>query len=655
MDLKQITTEYVESRRTALMGLAGERNLRMDEMEKLYLLDVWPEDAIEGETRVASPRAWNTVEGFRTLLLTQPPVISVPESEVDQVLQDQADTIEKYLYGAWEQADVMAAADDAEWYANALGLGVLRTLYDSAVAEGDFPIIVQALDPRTVYPRFDTRRRWQANELVHTFERPRREVEDEWGVELEAPGGTMDRQAWLDEDCDYTEYWKAAVVEVEEEIAPEVEEEPLGILGRMARALRTMVRPEPPAEEEAEPETRKVRRLRVIHCVVADGDFVKEPLMMPGYSRIPFFFWAGVRTPLGGADGALSVLFPLAGGAATGDNVSGVLGAENQLLAMELRIVEMFANAAIYTEDTSLTELDWNPGAVNYVRGSVNFLMPPGPHPAVEQLAGKLASLADDASLPPAMRGQYVGDVSGLYLTAITNPVLMKIAMRQRDRERALEDLNALMLALTEEYAPADGWTVYGRDARAGDFETRLRPDEIGGYRRNRVKLSASLPKDEAGLVMGIAALVRDRLMSRRTAIDQIQQVKRLPGQSPEDEMRQILVESIILEEQEPRKALAQQVLAEFSSEMAALVQPPPAPPSPGPGPGGPMPPMGQGQGPMGPPMPPGGPGGPMMGMPPGVVPPGAVPQAVGGQDLASMLQMQEPGNQVMPPRRGGL
>lgn len=668
-DWLEIDPQYVHSRRDALADLHVARNERMDTMEQLYLLDVWEGEAQEGELRVSSPRAWNTVEGFRTLLLTQPPVIDVPASELGRVEQDRADAIEKFLYGCWSRADVMGAADEAEFYANCLGLGVLKVVYDETQPEGELPIVCQALDPRNVYTSWDPRKRLRAMEVAHSWERPRREIEAEWGREL--PGrdeeeATAALDGWLDEEVCYTEYWREVVVEEEEVIEPEEDEEelelqePLGIMGQLAQRVRAVGQrlwpgagseegeeleaesEDEESEEEPEPETRTVRRRRILHCVEVEGAWMKEPTFVPGYDRMPFLFWAGVRTPLRGADRCQSVLFPIAAGAAEGDqDVIGVAGAENMLLAMEMRIVQMFANNAMITNDQDLADagLDYNPGALNYARGEVKPLAPVGTAPGVDKLQAKLNSLADDATLPPAMRGQYVGDVSGLYLSAITNPVMMRIAQRQRDRERAFQDLNALILALTEEYAPTEGWLVYGEDQMGGEFETRLRPSEIGGYRRNRVKLSASLPKDTAGEVMTLSGLVDKKLLSRRTAINEIQQIKRLSGQSAQDEMQMMLIESILFDDDETRRTLAEAALREYDAaladqvaqraEQARTARAEMAKAMEGLGGGG---------------------QGPMQGMPPGVVPPQSVPPAVGQRNPAAMMRMQGEG----PPRPPG-
>jgi len=675
MKPSDITTQFVHSRFEALKNRWGKRNSRMDEMERLYLLDMWEDAPEPDERRISAPVCWNTVESFRTLLLTRPPVISVPASEVKAVETDRADQIEKYLYGAWHQAHVSDALHLAEWHASCLGEGVLRCVYDPETVEGEFPLVVQALDPRTVYAT-PSGRAGQDLEVVHSWERPRREIEAEWGVELSRPSkADVSVEEWLDEEVEFIDYWRVDVERVAEELSADKgeKEEPAGTLARVVAAAKKALGAGAPAEpgvvegmqgtegtqgkkgkekRAAEPTRRTVRRRVVTNCVVVEDKMVKEPVRMPGYERLPFVRYPGIATPLANENGALSVLFAITGGTRKNGAV-GLAAAMNELLAMKQRIIEMFANGAIVTDDETLT-LDFTPGSINYIRKGAqwNFLMPPGPHPAVDQQMGLIERMVQDATVSASMMGRYQGDMSGLMMSAINNPVLMRIAHRQQVRERAYEELNEIALQLTEEYAPAEGWYVWGEDRLGGVFELRLRPADIGGYHRNRVELSASLPKDEAGEVMSLANLVGQKLISRETFLDQLQRIKHLSGQSPQDEMKRILRDQLLFEGP-TAETLAKVVLSEWSEELATamgLGPKPPAPPMPPmPGPPGMMPPGmgpgGPGPGPGMPPGPPGAPGqGPMMGMPPGVVPPQAMPEAVGAggpEALARMMAMQ--------------
>jgi len=628
MKPRDLTPEFVVGRANALKNNWSKRNTRMDTYEDIYDLDVWEGSPEEGERRVASPRAFSIVETARTLLLSQPPVISVPPSEVKRVAIERANKIEKYLYGAWHEMRMMRVLDDGDWYANCLGQGIVRIVYNPMLDDlGEFPLVAQALDPRDVYFSFGSRP-GEILEAVHRFDRPRREINDEWrrnGKDpLEFDGPSSEYEAWLDEAVDYIDYWRVDIVqeEIEEEALAE-EEPPLGVVGRVFRQIRGLFQEEEEGEKKPEPGPSKVWRRKITNCVVADGTWwIKKPVYMPGYEKVPFITWAGISTPRSYESGYLSVLYPVTAGAKIGESdVSGIIGAENQLLSMEIQIVKRYANGAILTDDPDL-EVDWHPGATNIVREGkrVEFLVPPGPHPAISELEAKLQHHAEDSTFPGAIMGRYVGDLSGIAMSMLTNPVLMKVARRQQEREEAFARINEIILSLTEQWSPSNGWLVYGEN-RQGLFEAILPPAEIGGYRRNDVKLSASLPKDVNAELMVRSQMVDKRQLSRRSLLEFYQTVTRAQGISPEDEIALITVEDALLGNDMVRKARAMEILREYDAALAAQMEqeaiqqpPPPAPP----------------QRPL--------PSGPMEGIPPQAVSPYEVPPQMG---LEGMMGMQ--------------
>lgn len=658
-----ITVAFVKSRFTELSEKWSARNTRMDDYEKLYLLDLWAEPAENDERRVTLPTCFNVVEQFRALFLTRHPVISVPPSSIQAVGQEQADLLEKYLYGAWAVAHMMDAASGADWYANCLGEGVIRPVYDANAVESDFPLLIQALDPRNVYA-MPSARPFIDSEVIHALDRTRRDIESEWGQVFTRPSGSdVNVEDWLDQEVSYYDYWRVDI-ETAKPQAKVVAQRPRGVITRFIEFLGSPRELAPrggpggpvpieakPVAEASEPEPKRVRRRVVTNCVVADDTMVKEPKRLIGYDSPPFVRYPGIKTPLDGEDGALSVLFPVTGG----NKVNGAIGvaaAQAEAVSYRQRIVEMYSNSSFVTDDQSLNSVDMAPGAINKIgRGNeLRALVPPGPHPALDAQVQMLSGFVDDATLPPTMRGQYVGDLSGLALSTMTNPVLMKIAHRQLIREEAYQRVNEIILRLTEAYSKS-GWSVWG-NRQDGRFELSITPADIAGYYRNVVKLSASLPKDTSGELMADAQFVRDGLLSRGTFIDKYQQLKGLDNQSVTDMQAQIL-RDMILFTGETAKVLSEAALKDYSVGLAAALEnarmreqqqqmPPGGPP--GMPPGGP------------PGMPPGqvrgapGPGnGPMMGMPPSVVPPNAMTQMVGQggpEQLAAMMAMQ---NQVRP------
>lgn len=631
MDPTQVTVGFVTGRADELKSRWGERNTRMDDMEALYRLDVWEDEAAPDERRVTSPRPYTVVEATRALLFTQRPVIDVPASLVSKVADETASHMEKHLYGCWDRMRLVLAIDEAEFFADCLGMGVLRIVYVPDMPYGDLPIIGNALDPRHVYHSPDPLRPLRSMEVAHYFDRTRREIEAEWGELKGRPAEPEELAEWLDQEVDFIDYWMTTTVERE---AKEEEEEILGPLGKAVKALRGIFkRPEEKAEEgerEGESERNVEQERAVINCVVADGQFVKEPMIVPGYEILPFVWWAGVRTPLKDEDSCLSVLWAIAGGVRGGGS-QGMIATENELFSLKMREVERRARMAAVTNDESLLDLDSSPGAVNYAKEAdykITWVVPPGEGPQTDILMRQVGQRTEDATIPGSMMGQYQGAASGIALSMVTNPVLMRIAARQRDREEALQDVNGIILALTEEYAPDEGWTVWGLDKEGKEMEERLPPGMIAGYRRNRVHLSARLPRDAAGEGLMLSKLVQDKLLSRRSAIERLQMVLSLSGQSPDDELKRILIESILFDDEGTREAMAERALADYDQALAMAAQQAKA----------------MEQGAMGPPGgPPGAGQGPMQGIPPEVVPPQAVPPAIGAVSPERMNRMSGP------------
>jgi len=624
MKPREIKVEYVQDRYRKLKARWAKRNERMDEYVDLYKLDLWREGQGDSEDyRLAVPTAHNTVEMSRALLLTRPPVISVPASDLTSVDQDQAQMRENYLYGVWNLIHFVRSAKLAEFAASCMGMGVLRVVYDPRAMWRKVPLTVQALDPRNVYPN-PTGVAYEDSEVLHAFKRRRGEIEQEWGKLKGRPTEAKELARWRDEKVEYIDYWRVDVEEDTEAEAPEAKAEPLGVVGRLFQAARRQVR------REMGSETQPTRyRQAVTNCVVVDGEFVKKPVRMPGYGMLPFVRYANIETLLEDEDGALSVLFAVAGGNKQ-KGTRGLLAAEAEAVAYEQRLLQTLSAGAWVTDDATLKKIDQRPGAVNLVHGTKTLkpLAQQTVPPQLLQQVSVLQNYISDATYPEAMRGRYVGDISGLALSALTNPVLMKVAAEQTSREWAYERVNELILRLTEQYAPVDGWTVYGERSGAA-FETRLPPAEIRGYYRNGVKLSASLPKDEAGEVMQLSQLVDRGHLSLETMLDRVQQMKGLEIQSPMDEIQRILLGRIITESATTQQ-LAKLILARFSPEMAAAMEQE----APVGGPQGESA-LRQAQGTG---------GGPMQGMPPGVVPPQATPEMVGQGGpggLQAMMAMQ--------------
>jgi hypothetical protein len=170
--------------------------------------------------------------------------------------------------------------------------------------------------------------------------------------------------------------------------------------------------------------------------------------------------------------------------------------------------------------------------------------------PPLTRDAAELMAVAseylDRAGVPKVMQGQYVGAVSGVAMNMLRTPTLMKIAFKQKAIERALIKLNYMYLRMLEKFLRAP-YQVWGRDKSGGLFDTTIDPDAIGGYYQNDVKLSASLPSDDASTVNMLASLNQLGILSVRSVRDVAQQsLHDLVPQSLDDETAQIIAEKAL-------------------------------------------------------------------------------------------------------------
>jgi len=209
MNLSKIDAHYVGERARILCDEFAGRNDRMDRYERMYRMDVYEDTMTPGEWRVSLPMAHNVVERMRALLITRPPTISVPRLSARPADEAKDEQIESYLYAVVHHTNFHKMLSDAEWFATCLGTGWLKVAYDAECADyGRFPLVISAPDPRSLYWRMSPQQD-RIVELVHKWQRRRRDVQDEFGITLPQPAHTdyAAEAVWLDGDCEYIEYW----------------------------------------------------------------------------------------------------------------------------------------------------------------------------------------------------------------------------------------------------------------------------------------------------------------------------------------------------------------------------------------------------------------------------------------------------------------
>jgi len=517
--MKLTTNEILELARK-LKAFYAQRNINMQVWRSLALCNkesIWvdengayipPEDQ---ETRINIPLGYATVEGYRTMLLSRPPLITVPTSAIQAVHQEQAEAIEKMLYALWEYNNVNGAIQDALWHALAEGWGVLQIVYDAdAEDRGECPLYAKAIDPLNFYPMpSDKPGEWSyvilleerlVGELRRTFVEGRDGRLRTTRIAAQALEGLEDTQKVV-----VIGYWD------NEHFATGIA--PYGLYG----------------DEEAD--------------VPGEVRWLQEPTEHE-LGQIPFVVFFGIQLPYRnkGERIGVSVLWP----------VEGLIRYICQLFSQKATIIARFADPTLVTKTMEGRGFE---GTGLYggqlpleLEEDAYYLQPPtqalsSVDVQIEEILGQF----EQAALPRHVLGQLtVSRLSGVAMNLLRTPVLMKIAFKQMNIERALEKMNEMFLRIVEKRVTKPIY-IWGTMPDGTPIETLLDAETIGGYYRNRVKLSASLPTDEPAVVAMLTALVQLNIMSKRAARDIIQQTFRdLSPQSLKQEEDQILIETLL-------------------------------------------------------------------------------------------------------------
>lgn len=504
--------EDLQDRFTALEQFYAQRNQNMTAWRLLYFLKkesvffdeqgnfVPPRD---DEIRVIVPAPFNQVEGFRSLLLTKQPTISVPTFTTKRADQAQADELERILYAAWYAGGVVPAVRMSLWHALTDGWGVVQWVYDGERENSDeFPFYAVALDPMGVYP-MPAARPGQWSYVFVDGERTAGELRD-----MLADRRTAGRRALevaLDglKDTDLVrvvDYWDREV------------------------------------NGFAVVNTAAVGR-----SVTSPGwTWIKKPTPHK-FGDIPFAIYFGVALPFrdNGTRMGISVLYPM----------EEVIRYANRLLSQKATIIGRYADPTRVTKTAEGAGFEWPAG--NHLAldrdDDAYFLENRGPTPQIDMMVQEIMDQVEDSGLPKHMLGRYVGKMSGVGLSLLRNPTLMKIAFKQSDLEDALRYFNTIILRSLENYVskPIAVWGMRGDQM----MEVVIDPKRIGGFYLSHVKLSTSLPSDEPAIVSMLATLVQLQILSRQTSRDVMQQsLGDIVPQSMLDEEDRVLVENFVLQ-----------------------------------------------------------------------------------------------------------
>lgn len=528
------TKEELQAKLDNLVSFYQVRNQNMIAWRDLYFQKeecVWTDeqgvyiDPEQDEERIVLPIPSNTVEGFRELLLTKNPSVSVPAAtEKGEDLQ-KAEHNEQALQAVWELAHVNETLRDSLWHGLTDGWGVVQLIWRKENEDVPFDIISR--DPYYVFAlpgeKFGD---WKY--VIHAYPRLAADLKDEWPKD-----GDMRKRAnrvaqeTIDElkDTDlvtYVEYW---------------DKDTYACVVNYTR----------------EGEFRNEKG-------VAVTSWLQEPTKH-NYGFLPWVIYLPCRLPF----------------CTVGERMGpGILNSMRDMVLTLDRIISQKATMITRWQDPPLVTITEAGPAFQPTRSEAGmhlrlrtgedakYLVHPGPMPQMDALLAYLAEQIEVTGLPRALQGLYVGNVSGIAMSLMRNPTLMKIAFKQKEIEAAMVSLNVMILKLLEKHLgkPMELW---GHNSEGANISVTVDPERIAGYYRNEVKLSASLPSDDASTVNMLATMVQLRILSRQTARDVAQKTLHdLVPQSLIAEEKRILAE-MIYEDQGMVMGLAQEVAKEVN------------------------------------------------------------------------------------------
>ena len=510
-----ISIETILERYEELSQATAQRNINMLAWRDLYFLreQAYFQDdrgqyrePIEDEVRVILPAAFITVEALRQLLITKPPSISVPPSSHRAIEKEQAEIIEKQLLSVYAQGSVYHELCMATWHALVDGMGCMFTAYDTQADENECPIVVRDVDPYYLYAMPGRKpRTWQY--VINAYPRMVGEVYEEWVSGKDNRRGiTKDAREALEgmkmtDEVMFIDYWDKT---------------------HNAVAIKPMV------------DRRGMKS-------ISGAKWLKKP-MEHKYGFLPWtiFFWHELPFKSNFEDMSVGALY----------SVQETLKYFVSLASQKATTLARYADSPLIIKSSAGADatVDRQAGSIIglFQDEDARYLEHSGSSPEVDVMLSLVKDYLEMGTLPSHLMGQYIGQVSGIALSLLRNPTLMKIAFFQESLESALEQVNEHILRLVEKFVTSPVY-LWGKDLNGQPIEAALDGGTIKGYYRNSVKLSASLPADEPGIVAMLANMVQMDILSRQTARDVAQQMlSGLVGQSISDETMNILAEKIM-------------------------------------------------------------------------------------------------------------
>ena len=509
-----------QTKMTDLKAFYAQRNINMLAWRDCYFMRQEPIfldkngkylKAEPDEQRLVLPIAYNLVESFRELLLAKSPSISVPIPSMGGDAFKLADKNEKILLSFWESANVYERLRDAMWHALVDGWGVLQMVWN---ADNDScPVEVLHHDPANVYAMPDSSGvGWQY--IFHTYTRLVGSIREEWtgiadgrsklGRTVKAAMERLEFDKLKDTDSvSFSDYWDA------KDNAVAISYTPRLLNGNVGEEFST---------------------------------FIKEPTPH-GYGCLPWYVILPCRLPFKNVGERLgvSIMYPL----------TEIIRYKDVAISQKATMATRYADPPLVTYSEMGEDIDYIRGQAGaHIRMKpgerAEYLIHPGTAPSADVLMQQVDEYIETAGLPRVLQGLYMGSASGVAMSLLRNPTLMRIAFKQKEVEKVLECLNADALRLFEKKL-FKTIRLWGLTVNNKQFDVEFTGKDVGGYYRNSVKLSASLPSDDASTVNMLVSLITSGVLSAKTSRDVAQQtLHELVPQSLIDEEQNILIEKAL-------------------------------------------------------------------------------------------------------------
>lgn len=520
----------IQRRANVSLERYGKRNVRFADLYKAYDGDIWNTNAPADEQRLVIRLVADTVDLETALLLSRPPLLTVPVSRMPIVDEISASVLENIINGAWNAQNLHTVLYEAGHVAALTGWGVLRG--PIATGNPDNPLVTYAADPRACYPGFTANKQLQWN----VFQQFRTAGDIRMEMPRTIKGGKWHPNVLPEADdqmCVWSEYWgwhgrdlmHAIYVYETDEHNTGYGTVPTGLEkqgGAMSSALQ-------PSEL---------------------GNELKSPTEMSDfYPGIPWHYFFPRSHPRHepGYEG-MSMAERMI-------DMQKILSQLGTVLATDAFFrgnTPLYGDGQILwpVDDAGHGVIDTRPHGYTYVSPGTKILPLPGAldFNLIKSLFEMLDTIAGRSGFPATMHGQYTAAMSGMALSVLNNPVLIKEALPQKQIEACLQRYNSFLLKLLKKLPKGTSFWAQGRKGAQMQTTVGDMPQVDNVY--NIVQLSASLPKDVSALITLVNQSVQQHILSQRTGAEYVQNQLDLANKDPDLE-HEIVVKEMIEQTQE--------------------------------------------------------------------------------------------------------